>query len=64
MCGIVAIHSHSQVNQQLYDALISLQHRGQDAAGILTCDERHLSLHKSNGLVRDVFTEADMVLVV
>lgn len=60
MCGIVAIYSHSPVNQKLYDSLISLQHRGQDAAGILTCDHRRLTLHKANGLVRDVFHNRDM----
>lgn len=55
MCGIVAIYSHSPVNHQLYDALLTLQHRGQDAAGMLTCDNERLTLHKANGLVRDVF---------
>lgn len=60
MCGIVAIYSHTPVNQQLYDALISMQHRGQDAAGMLTCAGDRLTLHKSNGLVRDVFHKSDM----
>jgi len=56
MCGIVGIVSHSAVNQSIYDALTVLQHRGQDAAGIMTCDENNrLHLRKDNGLVRDVF---------
>ena len=54
MCGIVGIVGRADVNQDLYDALTALQHRGQDAAGIFTCD---LTIHqrKANGLVRDVF---------
>jgi amidophosphoribosyltransferase len=55
MCGIVGIHAHGQVNQELYDALTMLQHRGQDAAGIMTIDGARLNLRKDNGLVRDVF---------
>ncbi|MCG5515833.1 MULTISPECIES: amidophosphoribosyltransferase [unclassified Ectothiorhodospira] len=61
MCGIVGIVGRSPVNQALYDALLVLQHRGQDAAGIVTCDlEGHLHLRKDNGLVRDVFHEQHM----
>ena len=55
MCGIIGIVANGPVNQSLYDALTVLQHRGQDAAGIVTCDGSQLSLRKSNGLVRDVF---------
>ncbi len=55
MCGIVGIVGHSGVNQSLYDALLVLQHRGQDAAGIVTCDGKRLHLRKDNGLARDVF---------
>ena len=55
MCGIVAIYGYSPVNQALYDALTVLQHRGQDAAGIVTEDNGKFYLRKSNGLVRDVF---------
>ena len=62
MCGIVGIFSHSAVNQALYDALTVLQHRGQDAAGIMTCDDDgQLYLRKNNGLVRDVFHTRHMV---
>ncbi len=55
MCGIVGIYGHSPVNQALYDALTVLQHRGQDAAGIVTEEHGKFYLRKSNGLVRDVF---------
>ena len=59
MCGIVGIVGRSDVNQDLYDALTALQHRGQDAAGIFTCD-RKIHRHKANGLVRDVFQQHHM----
>ncbi|WP_026375296.1 amidophosphoribosyltransferase [Aestuariibacter salexigens] len=55
MCGIVGIVGKSPVNQSIYDALTVLQHRGQDAAGIITIDEGMFHLRKANGLVRDVF---------
>ncbi|MBK1886016.1 MULTISPECIES: amidophosphoribosyltransferase [Marinobacter] len=55
MCGIVGIVSSSHVNQSLYDALTVLQHRGQDAAGIVTFQDDRFFLRKDNGLVRDVF---------
>ena len=55
MCGIVGIVGQSDVNLQLYDALTMLQHRGQDAAGIVTCDNGKFAQQKANGLVRDVF---------
>ena len=61
MCGIVAIVSHQAVNQALYDALTVLQHRGQDAAGIVTCEAGRLHLRKENGLTRDVFTNTQML---
>ncbi len=60
MCGIVGLVSESQVNQSLYDALTILQHRGQDAAGIVTSHHGKLFLRKSNGLVRDVFRKNHM----
>jgi amidophosphoribosyltransferase len=55
MCGITGIVAKSNVNQDLYDALTVLQHRGQDAAGIVTCDHGRLNQRKANGLVKDVF---------
>ncbi|QJD58105.1 amidophosphoribosyltransferase [Pseudomonas sp. gcc21] len=60
MCGIVGIVGRSNVNQALYDALTVLQHRGQDAAGIVTSDRGRLFLRKDNGLVRDVFHQRHM----
>lgn len=61
MCGVVGIVSKSPVNQALFDALTVLQHRGQDAAGIATCDINKLFLRKGNGLVRDVFHTSEML---
>jgi len=61
MCGIVGIVAQSPVNQDVYDALTVLQHRGQDAAGIVTCEGAHLTLRKDNGLVRDVFHQRHMM---
>ena len=55
MCGIVGLFGQSSVNQDIYDALTVLQHRGQDAAGIVTEEDGKFYLRKSNGLVRDVF---------
>jgi len=55
MCGIVGIVSHQEVAQVIYDALLVLQHRGQDSAGIVVCDENKLNLRKANGQVSDVF---------
>jgi amidophosphoribosyltransferase len=60
MCGIVGIVGTGPVNQRIYDALSVLQHRGQDAAGIMTMDEQALFVRKDAGLVRDVFRERDM----
>ncbi len=61
MCGIVGIVARGPVNQDLYDALTVLQHRGQDAAGMVTCEGSHLVLRKDNGLVRDVFQQRHML---
>jgi len=61
MCGVVGIVAKSDVNQSLYDALIVLQHRGQDAAGIVTSHKGRLNLRKANGLVRDVFHKRHMM---
>ncbi len=60
MCGIVGIVATSPVNQSLYDALTVLQHRGQDAAGIVTIDNGNFKLRKANGLVKDVFETKHM----
>ncbi|MEE6031103.1 amidophosphoribosyltransferase [Avibacterium paragallinarum] len=62
MCGIVGIIGHSPVNQSIYNALTVLQHRGQDAAGIVTIDdENRFRLRKANGLVSDVFQQVHML---
>src|SRR5499427_4126151 len=55
MCGILGIVARSPVNQLLYDGLLLLQHRGQDAAGIVTSEHATLHMHKGSGMVRDVF---------
>jgi amidophosphoribosyltransferase len=60
MCGIVGVVSNAPVNQLLYDALLLLQHRGQDAAGIVTQLNRKFFLHKAKGMVRDVFRTRNM----
>jgi amidophosphoribosyltransferase len=65
MCGIVGIVANHTVNQTLYDALTVLQHRGQDAAGIVTCGEHgRFYLRKDKGLVRDVFQKRHMLTLV
>ena len=61
MCGIIGIVGKADVAASLCDGLTVLQHRGQDAAGIATVDGERLRLHKGAGLVRDVFTDADML---
>jgi amidophosphoribosyltransferase len=61
MCGIVGIVGTSPVNQRIYDALTVLQHRGQDAAGMMTSDEGEFCQRKASGLVRDVFQQKHMV---
>jgi amidophosphoribosyltransferase len=60
MCGIVGAISKSPVNQLLYDALLLLQHRGQDAAGIVTMQGTKCFMHKARGMVRDVFRTRNM----
>ncbi|MFM2446819.1 MAG: hypothetical protein RI936_1266 [Pseudomonadota bacterium] len=60
MCGIVGLAANGPVNQLLYDALLLLQHRGQDAAGIVTSNGSTFHMHKAMGLVRDVFRTRNM----
>ncbi|MGO3742311.1 amidophosphoribosyltransferase [Kerstersia sp.] len=60
MCGIVGVVGRSPVNQLIYDSLLLLQHRGQDAAGIVTVHEGRFNMHKAHGLVRDVFRTRNM----
>ncbi len=60
MCGIVGVVSPAPVNQLIYDALLLLQHRGQDAAGIVTQQGRKFFMHKAKGMVRDVFRTRNM----
>jgi amidophosphoribosyltransferase len=60
MCGILGVVARSPVNQLLYDGLLLLQHRGQDAAGIATSNGKAFSMHKASGLVRDVFRTRNM----
>ena len=64
MCGIVGIVSNQQVAQTLYDSLLVLQHRGQDSAGIVVCDDSKLNLRKDNGQVSDVFHTRHMLKLV
>jgi len=60
MCGIVGVISATPVNQLIYDALLLLQHRGQDAAGIVTMQGTKCFMHKARGMVRDVFRTRNM----
>ena len=60
MCGIVGVISRAPVNQLIYDALLLLQHRGQDAAGIVTMQGTKCFMHKARGMVRDVFRTRNM----
>ncbi|MDP1649942.1 MAG: amidophosphoribosyltransferase [Rubrivivax sp.] len=60
MCGIVGVISKAPVNQLIYDALLLLQHRGQDAAGIVTMQGTRCFMHKARGMVRDVFRTRNM----
>ncbi len=60
MCGVIGIVSHGAVNQLIYDGLMTLQHRGQDAAGIMTADGAVFHMHKAKGMARDVFRTRNM----
>lgn len=61
MCGVVGIVGSTPINQELYDAMLILQHRGQDAAGMAISDGNRLALRKANGLVSEVFQERHML---
>ncbi len=61
MCGIVGLVSKQNLSAELYDALTLLQHRGQDAAGMVTCEDRQLHLQKGKGFVRDVISAQDIL---
>src|SRR5690625_5637667 len=60
MCAIVGVVANQPVNQIIYDSLLLLQHRGQDAAGIATADGSYFNMHKAHGLIRDVFRTRNM----
>jgi amidophosphoribosyltransferase len=60
MCGIIGVVAHTPVNQLLYDGLLLLQHRGQDAAGIVTSEGPMFHMYKGPGYVRDVFRTRNM----
>ena len=60
MCGILGVVARNPVNQLLYDGLLLLQHRGQDAAGIGTAQGKTFNMHKASGMVRDVFRTRNM----
>jgi len=60
MCGLVGVVTSKDVGVCIYDTLTVLQHRGQDAAGIMTSDNGKLNLRKDNGLIKDVFRTRHM----
>ncbi len=60
MCGVLGMVCYEPVNQSLYDGLQMLQHRGQDAAGIVTAESNMFHMHKGSGMVRDVFRTRNM----
>tara|TARA_B100000029_G_scaffold416824_1_gene421238 strand:- start:311 stop:1768 length:1458 start_codon:yes stop_codon:yes gene_type:complete len=60
MCGIVGVLSQNQINQQIYDSLLLLQHRGQDSTGIATMDGSVFHMRKLKGQVREAYRTRDM----
>ncbi|MBS9778289.1 MAG: amidophosphoribosyltransferase [Gammaproteobacteria bacterium] len=64
MCGIVGVVAHSLVNQTIFDALTVMQHRGQDAAGVVTSDGKRFYMRKDNGLVRDAIRTRHMLKLI
>ncbi|MCK5810215.1 MAG: amidophosphoribosyltransferase [Cocleimonas sp.] len=63
MCGIIGIVSQEPVNQAIFDGLSVLQHRGQDAAGIVTSDGKRLYSQRDNGLISNVFHSQHMLML-
>ncbi len=63
MCGIIGIHSNKAVVQELYDGLMMLQHRGQDAAGMITMEGQQIHMKKADGLVGDIFGDEEIRLL-
>lgn len=61
VAGVILADENKHVNQMIFDALTVLQHRGQDAAGMVTCEQKRLHLRKDNGLVQNVFTQEAMI---
>ena len=61
MCGVVGVFAQQNVNLEIYDALTVLQHRGQDSAGMVTCDDGHFNIRRSLGYVRTAFSEHHML---
>ena len=62
MCGIAGIYSHKPVAPELYESVVHLQHRGTDAAGIMSYDDR-MHKEKGLGLARDIFTKDNLSLL-
>ena len=62
-CGVVAIHAHPEAEKLAYLGLHALQHRGQESAGMVTSDGERLRVHRSMGLVADIFTEEVLTLL-
>ena len=60
MCAVFGIVGKEPVNQEIYDALLLMQHRGQDATGIVTAHGKKINVVRGNGLVRDIFRTRDM----
>mgnify|MGYP001418504994 CR=1 FL=1 len=63
MCGIVGVVQSEDCFTELYDSLLMLQHRGQDAAGITICENDHLHSRRAKGLVREVFNQQHFTFI-
>jgi amidophosphoribosyltransferase len=60
MCGFIGVIGSEGAVREIYDGLVAIQHRGQDAAGIITYDGDRFHVKKGEGLVRDIFTAANV----